>query len=537
MTGLGRDRNMRLTIITPSFNQGQFIKATINSVLDQRYPDLEYLIMDGGSTDNTIETALSYGDQLVLESERDGGQAAAVNKGILKATGDIIGWLNSDDVYYPGSFKAVMKVFEDHPEIQVLYGDADHIDEGGVFLDVYPTEEWDYRRLIDECYLCQPAVFFRREAALRAGLLNPRRQFSMDYDFWLRLGRRTDFFYLRQKLAGSRMYAENKTLGSVEKVHLDNMNMFMEILGYVPEKWVIGSAQVTNVARGYKGETKRDSMIYQRALVRRLYSFCEAYGVNQGKKLSEYPYKYNGIVIGIDSSVTAMPHAAGVGFYTSQVIRAMAEKNDYNRFYLYNWFNYRVVLPDEKMGLEIRQPNFQTLFADNKLSVDDVNYAFLEPSGPEYMMNLLRWPDVVLYPAFLFSRKLAKETAAVYTIHDLALLEHPEYSTPENYQYCWKNLYEAALYSDLFLAVSEYTKKIFLKYFPFIDPKRVIVAYHGYKEIVTKKLDKVSLLRELGIQEGEKFWLCVGTVEPRKNLVGLVRAYDQLCQRLTDETG
>jgi glycosyltransferase involved in cell wall biosynthesis len=243
-----------VTVVTPSFNQGKYIRRTVESVLSQGVA-VEYLVFDGGSTDGTREVLASFGDAITWVSEPDRGQAHAVNKGLAAARGDVIGWLNSDDVYYPGALAAVTEAFRDNPSAAVVYGDADHIDADDRVIEPYYTEDWDYRRLRNICFLCQPAVFVRRAAVERFGPLVESLHYCMDYEWWLRLGRHVPFVRIPARLAGSRLYPENKTLGSAPRVHREIIDMFRRGYPPVPEKWIYAYAHAVAVAEGLRRDT------------------------------------------------------------------------------------------------------------------------------------------------------------------------------------------------------------------------------------------------------------------------------------------
>ncbi len=238
--------SLRFSVVTPSFCQGRFIERTIQSVLAQKSPNIEidYVICDAKSLDETLEILKLYEDQIRWVSEPDKGQADAVNKGIAMTTGDIIAWINSDDIYYPGAFEAARAVFEAHPDVLAVYGDADHIDEQDQVLEAYPTEDWNYKRLIETCFLCQPAVFFRRSLVEKLGGLDASLKYCMDYELWLRWGQNISFYYVPQKLAGSRLYEDNKTLGQRIAVHYEINEMFRHKFKNVPDKWIFGYAHV-----------------------------------------------------------------------------------------------------------------------------------------------------------------------------------------------------------------------------------------------------------------------------------------------------
>jgi glycosyltransferase involved in cell wall biosynthesis len=235
--------SLSFAIVTPSLNQAQFIERTLRSVLDQGYAPLEYIVCDGGSSDGTLRQLASYGDSLTLVSEPDTGQAAAINKGIQRTSGEIIGWLNSDDVYCPGAIETVASVFAAHPEVDVVYGDADLLDENDVVLRPYYTEPWNPARLVDRCFLCQPAVFFRRTVIDRFGPLNERLHYCLDYEYWLRLAKGgARFEYLPERLAGSRLHADAKTVRQRLAFHDEINTMLRSRVGRVPEPWILNTA-------------------------------------------------------------------------------------------------------------------------------------------------------------------------------------------------------------------------------------------------------------------------------------------------------
>lgn len=236
---------MKVSIVTPSFNQGQFIERTLQSVACQNGAWIEHVVFDGGSTDTTLDVLNRFSPKVRWVSEKDKGQTDAVNKGIRGTDGEIIGWLNSDDIYYPGTISQVVSFFKDNPEIDVVYGMADHIDINDQAFEAYPTEPWNFERLQETCFISQPALFFRRRVVEKCGLLDESLDYCMDYEYWLRLGKAgVKFAYLEKKLAGSRLYADNKTLGSRVKVHREINDMFKKSFGKVPDRWLFNYTHV-----------------------------------------------------------------------------------------------------------------------------------------------------------------------------------------------------------------------------------------------------------------------------------------------------
>jgi len=220
---------MIFSIVTPSYNQGAFLAETIESVISQAGDfSIDYTIVDGGSTDSSVEIIKHYETMLLRGewpvkchevtyrwvSERDNGQTDALDKGFSLATGEIFAWLNSDDTYLPGAFQTAVDNFRNHPDTGLMYGNADYVDSSGAVISSYRTEEFDLIRLASANIICQPAAFFRRNAFEAVGGLDETLDFVMDYDLWLRIGKRFPCRHIQQMLATYRLHETSKTISS-----------------------------------------------------------------------------------------------------------------------------------------------------------------------------------------------------------------------------------------------------------------------------------------------------------------------------------
>ncbi|MEA3349546.1 MAG: glycosyltransferase family 2 protein [Chloroflexota bacterium] len=204
-----------VSIVTPSYNQAKYLETTLRSVLEQDYPRIEYVVIDGGSTDGSIEIIRKYADQLAYwVSEPDLGQTDAINKGFAQASGAILAWLNSDDVYEPGVVAEAVQFLEAHPEIGLVYGDANFIDAQGEVIGKFDARQTSYRRLRrGGVYIPQQAAFWRANLWHQAGPLDPDYYFAMDYDLWLRLARVSELRYLPgHRWANFRLHDDAKTI-------------------------------------------------------------------------------------------------------------------------------------------------------------------------------------------------------------------------------------------------------------------------------------------------------------------------------------
>jgi len=232
-----------VTVVTPSFNQGRFIRATIESVLEQDYPRIEYLVIDGGSTDETVSILKEYSGRLRWVSERDRGQAHAINKGWRQASGSLVAYLNSDDVYLPGAVAQAVAALDAHPEVAAVYGEGYHVDERGAILERYPTEPFNADRLRETCFICQPTVFMRRDAVERVGYLDESLRYCMDYDLWIRLVRAGKVLsHVPRYLASTRLHADAKTLDQRGQAHAEILQVIYRHFGRVAPSLVFGYA-------------------------------------------------------------------------------------------------------------------------------------------------------------------------------------------------------------------------------------------------------------------------------------------------------
>ena len=218
-------RRLRISIVSPSFNQVPFVARAIESVLGQEGDfELDYHIVDGGSTDGTLDVIARYAGRLSWVSEPDQGQADAINKGLARAAGDVVGWLNTDDVLAPGALSRVAAAFRDHPRTEWVHGKCDIIDREDRVVRAWLTayKDWrcrryTYRRLLLENFLSQMTVFWRRRVHGEIGFLDTTLNMAFDYDLWLRLARRGDPVYLPERIASFRWYETSKSGASYRR--------------------------------------------------------------------------------------------------------------------------------------------------------------------------------------------------------------------------------------------------------------------------------------------------------------------------------
>jgi len=203
-----------VSIVTPSYNQSAYIEATIRSVLSQDYPHVEYWIIDGGSTDGSLEIIEKYADRLTgWLSEPDEGQGDAINKGFRRTSGEIMAWINSDDLYRPQAIQNAVRVLRAHPQVGLVYSDVDSIDANGERFNRMHYDQWQLADLMAFKILGQPSVFFRRSVWEAAGGLDASYHYLLDHHLWLRMALNTQLMYVPgQVWSAARMHAGAKNV-------------------------------------------------------------------------------------------------------------------------------------------------------------------------------------------------------------------------------------------------------------------------------------------------------------------------------------
>jgi glycosyltransferase involved in cell wall biosynthesis len=270
----------RFCIVTPSYNTGRYVGAAVRSVLDQDWPEVDYVVMDGGSTDGTVGVLESFGARLKWVSAKDDGQSDAINRGFARVgSGDpdeILGWLNSDDTYAPRAFRAVADYFTAHPDVDLVYGDATYTDPHGRHIArCVHVERFSKHRLFHYGdFIVQPAAFFRRGAFDAVGGIDASIHWAMDYDLWLRIAAAGfRIAYLPKVLAQFRWLAENKT-ATGGWGRLDEIVGILRRQGYGPPAYIQlercrqhASDAAGALRRGRFGEAARSLADGARALV------------------------------------------------------------------------------------------------------------------------------------------------------------------------------------------------------------------------------------------------------------------------------
>ncbi len=229
---------MNVSIIVPSYNQGPYIRECIESLIRQPIK-IEIFVFDSDSSDGTAEILKDYVGEIDFFIEKDLGQPHAINKGLKKARGDILGYLNSDDKLVPDSIGKVLDFWTEYPDTDLLYGKSYYIDEHSRVIGDYRTRNWDQAAFKGECFLCQPSCFWSRRIFNRIGFFDERLDCSLDYDYWLRIAKSGGVIkYLDEYLSCSRDYPETKTRSRRGEIFREIFELSLRRLGYIDRSWI-----------------------------------------------------------------------------------------------------------------------------------------------------------------------------------------------------------------------------------------------------------------------------------------------------------
>lgn len=248
--------NPLVSIVTPSYNQGRFLEDTIRSVLAQDYASIEYIVIDGASTDNSLDILQRYHERLAYwESQPDRGQAHAINKGLRRASGAILGWLNADDLLVPGAVSRAVDLLTRNPAVDVVYGRLERIDDQGrpVPTPLLPKDRLTFGKelAVGECIVNQPGSFWRRQAMETAGLLDENLQYALDYEYWIRLALNGAIFArLPDAVACFRLSPESKTVSHTAAMAVEQMAVLDRLLATpdLPARLGLSAGQIQRQA-------------------------------------------------------------------------------------------------------------------------------------------------------------------------------------------------------------------------------------------------------------------------------------------------
>lgn len=515
------EKNKIISIITPSYSQGGFIEETIQSILMQKGSFyIDYIIMDGGSKDGTVDVIKKYEDLLKENcrqidvdghsffvsnnkdfkwnqckgisyrwvSEKDAGQADAINKGIEKSFGEVIGWLNSDDVYYPDVFSRIMK--QNINAHDFFYGKGMWISKTGKNLLPYPTFSPSLYSFFYQCTLCQPAVFFTKKIFLGIGPLSNEYYCGFDFEYWMRaLKSEKKFLYIDDYFAKSRMYMENKSLANKDTVK-DDVSAFK-------------NSHYQGV-RLNENKLKKYKYIYDK-------TFDDVQVLNHKLEVAEkINILFDATVIVNDLKKDG--GRSGIFFTAFNILKSMLERSDLN-ISLFCYSNQSVDLA-KVIDSRFRGKKIETLTEKDFLN-------------DEKRQNIDRL-DVFLSPIFKIPEEVKKEKNILKYIilYDTIRIIFPEYF-PVSQDWLLEMIDEINK-EDYYFVISENSKRDFIKHVANIDPKKMKVIHLAASDnfyFNRNEEDKLKIFRKYNLPTDKKYIFSLCTLEPRKNLIMSIKGF------------
>ena len=266
-----------VSIITPSYNQAAFLEKTMRSVLEQDYPAIEYMVVDGGSKDDSVNIIKKYSGQLAWwVSEKDSGQAEAINKGLSRAKGEFIAWLNSDDYLMPGAVASAVKVLQNNPASNFVYGNVRVVAPDQTILNQLTYKDWQLKDLMAFHIIGQPAVFMRRGALEKTGFLDPSYHFLLDHQLWIRLASTGEMTYVPQLWASAHYHEDCKNLKQAAEFGKEALRIvdWMPTQPALQEAFKLHQKEILSGANRINGFYLLDAKEYRKAFRAYWKSFC-----------------------------------------------------------------------------------------------------------------------------------------------------------------------------------------------------------------------------------------------------------------------
>jgi len=502
-----------LSLIIPSLDPTPDFYEMLDGLIKTCPKDIEFIISDGGGLDTT---QLPKAENLRCWSEPDSGQAHAINKGIKRSSGAIIGYLNTDDLLFPNALERILYTFAQKPEAKVIYGQGVHTDENGNWIEDYPTDPWDYQKLRTKCFLCQPAVFWRREIHNEFGYFDENLHFALDYDFWLRLGKHLSFTYLEYEyLAKTKLHSLAKTIKSPQAAKLENLQVKQR-----HNQWIdtLSAFDYCSLRAKAKLEEQKDPPTYAVEMLKAMDEIEANFTINDLHTWKTARIQMNEMatiskiatsasnkkpIILVDVSLF---QPGGVhGGIKPAIYNLLQEIHQIDRCEL-------VIAITEPIESEIKEaidPAIKTVLCNQNTQIEDLKNTL--------GLDLVFCP----LPSLRFHHP---EIPLIFLAPDLIHLDYPASLTDPDREYRNNLFLEAKEKADLFLTVSKFSRDRLLKAYQ-IPHRKVWVLPHALPSNRTKPKSQQGTRKSIHFLYPANLW-------EHKNHKTLLIAYKSYCRKI-----